>query len=110
MDSLTILYEYCNNGCLATYQKVQPLKVFFQICLGVKYLHSKSIIVKNLSVFSILLNENIPKIAGLEIAAEEEALLDQDDSICRDYISYIDPEWRAPELNENGSCTKQSDI
>ena len=91
LDSITLLYEYCNNDTIGTYQKVHPLKFFYQICLGINYLHSKSIIHKNLTVNNILVNDNIPKIANLELAGQEELLLDQDDSMNQDIINLIDP-------------------
>jgi serine/threonine protein kinase len=109
-ESIILLYEHCNNKTLLTYQQIQPLKVFYQLCLGINYLHSKSIVHKNLTPSNILINQNIVKIAGLEIAKEEEALLDQNEYIYGDFIDLIDPVWRSPEMQDSHLVTKQSDI
>ena len=57
-SSVKLLFEYCNSGTIFSFNKYEPLKLFRQICLGVQYLHHKSIVHKNLTVHNILLHEN----------------------------------------------------
>ena len=91
-ESITMLYEYCNKGSLQLATGYSTLTIFHQICSGVSYLHSKSIIHNNLTIHNILLQEGIPKITGLEIATEEEPLVDRNDSINRNYLQFTLPE------------------
>ena len=109
-NSTTLMYEYCNNGSLNTYIHVQPLKVFYQICLGINYLHSKSIIHKNLNLSNILMSEGIAKIAGFEIASQEELLLDSDSETCNNYLQATNLLWRPPEMKQGTQASKEADI
>ena len=109
-NSTTLLYEYCTNGSLLTYTHVQPLKIFYQICLGINYLHSISIVHKNLNLSNILISEGIAKISGFEIASQEELLLDAESENSGDYLEVTNPLWRPPEMKRGGQTSKEVDI
>lgn len=105
----TLYYEHCNNGPLSQHSKIEPLKIFRQICLGVGYLHRKSIIHKNLSIQNVFIHKNIAKISNFELAEVVNSLL-QDEPIPQEILNIIDPDWLPPEIKAGHQFSKQSDI
>ena len=98
------LYEPCTGSfCLKNLH--DPLSIFFQLCLCVSYLHSHTIILKNLSINSILLKDRIVKLCNLETADKAESqYLDQSEQ----YL--IEDQWKAPETLKTGRFSMKSDI
>lgn len=100
------LFEPCAEGPLSCCPKLDTISLFIQICQGVKYLHKKSIIIKTLSVNTILLQGSTPKISGFEWTVQENDL-----KIKEFFDIPIENYWKAPEvLESNTNYTKKSDI
>ena len=105
-----LLYEYCTNGNLSAYSPMNPLKTLNFLCSAVHFLHTKSLIHNNLTVYSIFLSGPIPKISGFDFVTEDELLMDFSSIVNQDYIQGELGEWRAPELSELFSPSNKSDI
>ena len=104
-QSISLFYECCNGGPLSSYTKIEPLYLFSQICQGVSYLHSKSIVHKNLTVHNIFIHNNIPKLANFELAEKTDLLYPEESD-----LEFIEEVWRPPELVNLVRFTKESDI
>ena len=104
-NSFTLFYEFCTNGPLSSYFKIEPLFIFSQICQGVSYLHSKSIVHKRLNIYNIFLNNNIPKIGNFELAEKAQNLYNDESD-----LDSIEDYWKAPELIAGSKFSKESDI
>ena len=100
------LFEPCPEGPLSSCSKLDPFGNFIGICQGVKYLHKRSIVLKTLSVDTILLKGHTPKISSFEWAGQEI------DPKAREFSDVqIENYWKAPEvLESNGHYTTKSDI
>ena len=103
--SISLFYECCNSGPLSSYTKIEPLYLFSQICQGVSYLHSKSIVHKNLTVHNIFIHNNIPKLANFELAEKTDLLYPEESD-----LEFIEEQWRPPELQNLVRFTKESDV
>ena len=66
-DSINIIMEYCENGDVGKFLKKQmnrPLdetriwKFFIEMCLGVRYLHSKKILHRDIKTCNMFLGAN----------------------------------------------------
>lgn len=98
------LYEPCTEP-FSVKTFLDPLSIFFQLCQCVSYLHSHSIILKNLSINSILLKDRTVKLCNLETADKAESqYLDQTEQ----YL--IEDQWKAPETLKTGRFSMKSDI
>jgi serine/threonine protein kinase len=106
--SVNLFYEYCNQGTLASYRKIEPLKVFSQLCQGVQYLHRRSIVHKNLTIDSVFVNDSIVKIGNFELAEETESLINIEPA--ERVAENIPVGWRPPEVQNGGGFSKESDI
>lgn len=105
-SSIVFLYEYCNFGLLSVPAKIPALKVIYQLCLGLHYLHSRSFLHNSLTISNLFLHEETLKIAGLEYASIEKALIDRDGLENNEEIDKNYLEWKAPE----SVPSKESDV
>lgn len=110
LDSCLVLYEYCTGGNLAAHSPINPLKTLNFLCSAVNFLHCKSLLHNNLSVFTVFLSGSMPKISGFEYVTEDELLVDFSNYAKQDYVEGSQAEWRAPEHSEVFSPSKKSDI
>ena len=105
------LLEYANNGCLFFYinprygmgEKI-ALRMFYQICKGIEYLHSQNLIHRDIKPENILLDENFDvKICdfGWSCIVEDG---DVRSSICGTF------EYMSPEIVYSGKHSKKVDI
>lgn len=109
-DSCLLLYEYCTGGNLTVYNPINPLRTLNFLCSVVNFLHCKSLLHNNLTIFSVFLSGSLPKICGFEYATEDELLVDFSNYARKDYMEGNQAEWRAPEHSEVFSPSKKSDI
>lgn len=77
-NTLNIVMEYCDNGDLANFLKMQnkkPLKedkiwrLFIEICVGLEYIHKNKILHRDIKTLNIFMNKNEEiKIGDLGVA------------------------------------------
>jgi serine/threonine protein kinase len=77
-NTLNIVMEYCDNGDLHNYLKLQnkrPLKedkiwrFFIEICVGLEYIHKNKILHRDIKTLNIFMNKNEEiKIGDLGVA------------------------------------------
>lgn len=105
------LLEYANNGCLFFYinprsgmtEKI-ALRMFYQICKGIEYLHSQNLIHRDIKPENILIDENFNvKICdfGWSCIVEDG---DVRSSICGTF------EYMSPEIVYSGQHSQKVDI
>ena len=108
-----LVLELCHNGELFTYLKQNKLVlneretacVLFQICTGLMYLHSHSILHRDLSLSNILLTRNFQiKIGDFGLATNISNQLKRNTTICGTL------DFMAPEIFSNDSQGFSSDI
>ena len=109
-DKVFIFLEYAKNGDLFKYvkthtlKKPQLLKLFYQTCLAIKYIHSKNIMHRDLKPENILLDSNLNiKICDFGWSAKycENTIRA---TLCGTY------EYMAPEIFFKHKQTKKTDI
>jgi NIMA (never in mitosis gene a)-related kinase 1/4/5 len=116
-QTINIVMEYCSKHDLCSYIKKQKThfienfvwKVFIHICLGVQYLHSKSIIHRDLKSLNIFLTkDNSAKVGDLGASRQ----IDDQGNIIDDESNHKvgTPFYLAPELWNDRPYTKKTDI
>jgi NIMA (never in mitosis gene a)-related kinase 1/4/5 len=113
-DSINIIMEYCECGDVGKYLKKQmnrPLeedkiwKFFIEMCLGVRYLHAKKILHRDIKTCNMFLaGGNKVKVGDLGVAK----LLNQTQNMAHTIVGT--PYYLSPELCEEKPYNHKSDI
>lgn len=110
-DFLYIVMEYAEGGSLQHLQKKYSnfneqlaSQYIHQVLLGLQYLHSQSIIHRDIKAANILLNNNVAKLSDFGISVDlSKGTKDDADFQCSPY-------WAAPEVINMESITEKADI
>lgn len=112
-DFLYIVMEYAEGGSLQHLQKKYfnfndkeelASQYIHQVLLGLQYLHSQSIIHRDIKAANILLNNNIVKLSDFGIS------VDLSKGTQADADFQCSPYWAAPEVINMESITEKADI
>ena len=109
-DRVYIFLEYAKNGDLFTYlQKHKPkdeekIRIFYQTCQAIKYIHSKNIMHRDLKPENILLDDNLNvKLCDFGYSAEYFENINRE-TLCGTF------EYMAPEIFFRNKQTKKTDV
>ena len=110
-DFLYIIMEYAEGGSVKHVQKKfsnfdehLAAKYIYQVLLGLKYLHSQTIIHRDIKAANILLSNNIAKLSDFGISVNTS------DPSQQNNISMLSAYWSAPEVINVEPITEKSDI
>lgn len=111
-DYLYIVMEYAEGGSLqhiqkkfANFDEHLAATYIYQVLIGLKYLHSQSIIHRDIKAANILLSNNIAKLSDFGISVN---ISDPNQHV--DVSGQLSAYWSAPEAINMESVTEKSDI
>jgi NIMA (never in mitosis gene a)-related kinase len=114
-NNLNIVMEYCDSGDLSKYLQINQgivkrisedkiWKFFFEISLGISYLHSKKILHRDLKTLNIFLTKS----DGVRIGDLGVAKVLTSDSLAHTFVGT--PLYLSPEICEERAYNEKSDI
>ncbi|KAH0795923.1 STE/STE11/CDC15 protein kinase [Histomonas meleagridis] len=111
-DFLYIVMEFAEGGSLqhiqkkfANFDEHLAATYIYQVLIGLKYLHSQSIIHRDIKAANILLSNNIAKLSDFGISVNISDPNQQADMNCQ-----LSAYWSAPEAINMEPITEKSDI